>query len=232
MAVRELAAGSGNWCNGVVKAGFAGQADDIKFQSSHDLTKPEYVQAVMADASAKRFVIGHVGIECTTFSTAANPPYRDREFPEGLALILLDPIKGPRVQQANVMADNTAILLIHYADCNILGSAENPGNSILWDYWKKHGWMAILIAKGYVVYKVHYCYYKTKYQKATKIIANYPIIERPCCGSKAHEVVSKGKVLKGGEWQSRTKLANPYPKGLVRDWVKVAIKSLRSRHGC
>ena len=77
--------------------------------------------------------------------------------------------------------------------------------------------MAIVISKGCVVHNVHYCYCKTNYQKATKILANYQIIERLYCGLKQHNEILKGKVLKNGQWQARTKLANPYPKGLVRD---------------
>ena len=43
VTVREFAAVFGNWCNGFVKAGFAGREDNILFDVAMDLSKLVYV---------------------------------------------------------------------------------------------------------------------------------------------------------------------------------------------
>ncbi len=228
---KELAAGSGRWCKGFVKAGFGGTAEDILTESWQDLTDATYINGLKVQASGKEFVVSHVGTECTTFSTAANPPYRDRsdEGVAGLADVLRHPDKGPIVRSANTQADNTAILLLHYAKCHILSSCENPANSILWEYWEKRGWLTLLHNAGYRFHKTHYCWYGTRYQKATKILSNYPIPQKPCRHA-SHPEVLKGKVRTKFGWKSRTKMANPYPHGLVRDWVRSVLAALAARY--
>ena len=234
MAVKEICAGSGKYTKGFFKAGFVDSSgDDILNSKFEDLTKPEYIASLRQQAAAKCFPAAHIGVECTTFSIAANPPYRGRESENvgGYPEVLQQPMKRSKVLSANLQADNTALLLLDFSSNGILASAENPAKSMLWDYWRERGWLAKLEAAGFAMYKVHYCYYKRKYQKATILFSNYPIPERACCGIEKHQETLKGMVYRRGKWHARTKLANPYPAGLVKDWVKSVLRALAQRHG-
>ena len=234
ICAKEICAGSAHWTLAFQKAGFKGDADDILYDTAQDLTCEKYVCQIMYDASCKRFLVSHCGTECTTFSTAAHPPYRDRVSSnvDGLPDVLADPDEGPKVRSANKQAENTARLLLHFAKVGIYASLENPANSMLWTWLEYHGWLPLLLAAGYRLHKTHYCHYKTRYQKATKVLCNYSMPEFPCCGKTTHDEILRGsKKLASGRWAARTKLANPYPRGLCQDWVRSVLAAVAAHRG-
>ncbi len=71
----EICAGSGRWSSGMNKIGLSNECHDILVSKAHDLRSQAYCNSIQYRASTGDWCSCHIGVCCTTFSRAANPPY-------------------------------------------------------------------------------------------------------------------------------------------------------------
>ena len=220
----EICSGSGRWTKGLEKEGCNGTKHDILISASHDLRSDAYVHGIVHGDDG--YDVAHCGVCCTTCSRKANPPYRSKD--SILHLEDLAPKKLEKAKDANAMAVNAAKIMATLADNGTLCSIENPGESLLWEFYKQTGWEQTLMNKGFRYYVTVHCHYGTRYRKRTRFLANYCMraIEHKCRHKKHAEVLCGQKKYRG-RWVARTLLANPYPHRLVLAWVKIIKTALR-----
>ncbi len=136
----ELCAGSAHWSTGMNNIGLDTEKHDIVHSSGHDLRSVSYVHAIQAGAVAGQWCICHIGVCCTTFSRAANPPYRSSTSGRFEDIFLLPGMLQKKVQKAldaNTMADHACSIALTMAGRGALCSIENPTTSMLWIYYER-----------------------------------------------------------------------------------------------
>ena len=106
---------------------------DLDFSPAYDLTSPLALRWLFFLCEQSRVACIFISPPCTTFSIAANPPYRSRLIPRGF-----DPAE-PRTRLGNACALRGLALFDKCRATGIIGMLENPRSSIMTalEEWKR-----------------------------------------------------------------------------------------------
>ena len=205
----ELFAGSASWGKAMSAQGWDVHAFDIVYNSNHDILLPGECDRICNEVRQRKYHAVHLGTECTTWSQAAKPAYRDSAHLLGFPS--LPDHKKQKVIDANKMAEISAKILEASHAAGIYCSLENPWASMLW----LHPHMKRL--QGFKRFRVDYCRWGARWRKSTGIFTNRPYVEelaRVCTGKHKH-IVLMGSLCKK---------ANKYPAKLVKAWAELVDK--------
>ena len=215
----ELYVGTGLWAAAMRRHNFDAVAHDIMLGPEFDVTKPATRARYMNEA--QDVDVTHHGLECRTWSVAANGKYRSRQFLKGY------PRNHPRftkkrsaiARNANVMVDFTLDDFEARARAGRVCTIENPASSL---FWKLRRTRKLLQLPNVQCVSICYCAYGTKYRKSTLLaVANWDgaaALASTCsCGANHVEV------LMG----SRTSKAAAYPERLTSKWTSLLSSHFR-----
>ena len=185
-----------------------------------DVCAPGYKNEVLRALHSGWFHAFHMGVECTTWSRACHPAYRNADNLLGFDF-KHDLKRQSTLESANLQLE---IAIEWFCACLMLGilcRIENPATSMLW----LHPKVVSLLAKDHVcIFTVYFCGYGAKVQGCRKIMTNCPALgalENQCCGRTPHSIRLSGSAVVNGAQQAATKMANKYPKRLSTKWAQL-----------
>ena len=210
----ELYAGTGVWAAAMQRQNFHVVYHDI-FWGQNDVILPSN----QARYAALDVDVTHHGLECHTFSVAANGKYRSKDFLQGY---LRNHPRWTRkrsiiAKQGNAMARFTLDDFERKLVAGKLCSVEHPAGSLFWNLRRT---MRLLGHPHVEFVPICYCAYGRNYKKNTRLmVANWSgaqqLASKCTCPEKHPEVLMGSKTAKAAE----------YPPQLMAKWA-----SLLSQH--
>ena len=128
----EIMCGSANFSSAMLDLGYEVHGHDLLLDQTADVLnvnlQSRYKQCILSG----QFSWVHTGTECTTFSAAANPPYRQRGMHiAGWPSHLKSRGRRQKCQTGNALADMT-LMVMKWCDAgSTFCSVENPRTSRL-----------------------------------------------------------------------------------------------------
>ena len=226
----ELFSGSSRVAKRFGALGFRAEAWDIMFGDECDLTQVSTLNSILHRISTGEIFYIHIGLPCNTWSRARRndgrgpgPLRDDCKYLFGLpGLSSKDRLK---VQQGNILLRHSIKIIRACQQHNVLWSLENPMTSRVWKV------RALQQLHNSHFCRADFCQWGLPWRKSTYFFLHEALHPqfRICKGS--HGVCSKSEkphiLLQGSHnGQFLTKLAEPYPFGLVNQLVKCVISSI------
>ena len=219
--------GSANFSKELISLGWEMHGHDLLLDAKANVLNKElqlkYKHAILSG----HFSVVHLGTECRTFSSAANPPYRQRgKWITGWPQNLRTKKRQHICKQGNDLALFSLQVMKWCDQSGTICSLENPRTSMIWEFDE----FGTVYAGGKCAWhKTHlmYCAYGRPYQKKTTILCNtiglLNRLDRGCCGSKTHTQTLKGHCwdVRKKRWLRRTSAASPYPPRMRKLWASL-----------
>ena len=150
-------------------------------------------------------------------------PIRSFEWPRGFPNVAA--WQQELLDSGNSLIEWSVLFLFHLDCHSCYGSMENPWPLYIWIQecvrmlWWSHGWAMFVYGNQL---------YGTRYQKLTGLLHNTPTLQGLTLpiDPSIPTIPLAGKVLWKGEWQFRTKLAEPYPPTMAQAYADLMVKAL------
>ena len=211
--------------------GYRAEAWDIMFGEECDLTKVSTLNSILHRISTGEIFYTHMGLPCNTWSRARRndgrgpgPLRDDSKYLFGLPN--LSSKDRQKVRQGNILLRHSIQIIRACQKHNVLWSLENPMTSRVWKV------RALQQLRNSHHVRADFCQWNLPWRKSTYFFMHQALQPqfRVCTGY--HGVCSKSNkphiLLQGScNGQFLTKLAEPYPFGLVNQLVKCVLNVFR-----
>jgi len=169
----------------------------------------------------------HIGLCCSTFTTARHPSLRTPHHPEGKPG--LTDKEQIDCNNGNTLAEHTVeifrFILDTKAKCSI--SCENPAGSYV---WKLQSFRDLARDPRISFVRTAYCAWGRGFQKLTTIMSNVESLpsklNRPCCGLRVHEKRLAGDPRKAPCVKSSE--GNAYPPRMTKVWAATTTQAFQA----
>ena len=224
----DLFSGSRGLAKALVAVGAAPWALcwDIRHGQAENLLDPEVRIQIEELLATLAFLGLSGGPVCASFSTAICPPWRTKEYPEGVPWATDS--QKEKMKMGNSFCNWTSSLFRKARALDILALIENPQNS---HFWRQACWDEQQPATGWNDFLVDYCVFGTPWKKATRFRVSGVLEgerQRCRCGPCfQHQVLRGWNKELGQNW---TRVAEPYPRRLCNFVARQVLKSLEQRY--
>ena len=167
----------------------------LDFSPAYDITSPLIMRWIFYLLETARVSFILISPPCTTFSIAANPPYRSRKLPRGF-----DPLE-PRTRLGNACAFRGLAILLKCKKTGTLGMLETPRSSIM---TALEEWERLASLDGFRSVWASSCAFGSPHLKLFLFFVygfDPSVIHRKCTCTKKHLPV-KGKHAKASATQA------------------------------
>ena len=173
----------------------------------------------------------HLGTECTTWSVAACGKYRSRKWVLGKPFLRRKPKIWAKIVAANAAAQTIVDILRACRATSTFVCLENPQGFLLWFHPGIRQILDGIPGNGWYHINLCYCSYGSLWQKRTSLLTTCSALQTlaSTCKHKRHRVKLSGAVWcpKEKRWRARTKIANEYPRGLLKRWCYGVNQAVR-----
>ena len=182
---------------------------DISHSEDEDLLRPDLQDTLENLIEAGVFSGVSAGPVCSSFSTAITPPWRSREFPQGVPSLRQD--QRDKVLAGNRMLEFILRVVLAAARSKTIFWIENPQGS--W-FWRQPAWDKVSAEVKWEDFLCDFCYFGSRWRKSTRFRTNGQLggARLRCPGGHVHQVLRGRDRATGVSW---TKLAEPYPRKLA-----------------
>ena len=228
----ELFSGTGRISAALRAKGWLVHEFDVNHGEHHDLSRPSVQRMVMRLLASADYV--HSGLPCNTYTLAlrGDAVLRTKEYPMGRPGL-------NEKQRATVALHNKLLVFM----CRVVRfckrrgiplSLENPCNSKLWQTP-----LLRKLSHGAHRCTLDYCAFNMPWRKRTTFLLwnsrcllplnsyRCKLLDNCCCFSKRPHQILSGHAPGGKAW---TRIAQEYPKGLVRKLAKLVDEQADINH--
>ena len=207
-------------------AHFCGESVEYNDSDDQDLLHATTFQRWVSELERGTIRCIHFGTECTTFSTAANPPYRNAMYPEGIPGQTMERQAkyeyGTRLLEVTIKLWNAALSGQRRSGRKVFMTLENPAESWMWKMPQLKGILGSC-EEGTTNIVLCYCCFGRRFRKRTRLISTFDVSSMAfkCPHKNGHSVVLKGQrpTLK----KNWTKIASRCPQALATRWTSLIV---------